>query len=201
VNVANSPEFLEKVKEGYMGFVNEALVDKKYFTKVEALEQFMDLYFFGRKMGIVPTHNTYVPVSNNIMPRPKFRDYDKEDMEGKDYTYRSKETPQIMTNVRGTPSTLKPQVFGPRPGKSIEEDLWARAYYETPETRRKSKWTKNRRLSHTKRFVHRAIQTPLRWRFSTMSKPQENSFKDHKAPQANISLWDVFANTLFNGKK
>ena len=72
-----------------------------------------------------------------------------------------------MSNVRGTPSTLKPSPFGPRPGKSIEEEVWARTYYETPETRRRSKWSEDKRLSYSKRFKHRAVNLPLRWRFST----------------------------------
>jgi hypothetical protein len=34
---------------------------------------------YGRGLHAMPKHNIYVPVQNNIMPRPKFRDYDKED--------------------------------------------------------------------------------------------------------------------------
>ena len=45
-------------------------------------------------MKSMPQHNIYIPVSNTIMPRPKFRDYDKEDEEGKDFTYR---TPNMHT--------------------------------------------------------------------------------------------------------
>jgi hypothetical protein len=52
---------------------------KEWFKKVDALEMFVDYWSYGRGLTSMPAHNIYVPVSNTIMPRPKFRDYNKDD--------------------------------------------------------------------------------------------------------------------------
>lgn len=57
-------------------------MNKKWFTKVEALEKFMDFFNYGRGPKFIPKHNMYMPVQHTIMPRPKFRDYNKEDETG-----------------------------------------------------------------------------------------------------------------------
>lgn len=152
----------------YRDHVHSSLLKKEYFTKVEALECFMDLWFHGRTLGTMPVHNSYVPVGNNIMPRPKFRDYDKEDQEGKDFTFRSREYSHITNNVRGTPSSLKPEPFSPIPIKDPTNEIYARQHYE-PVPRMKFK--KDRKLSYSKRNSNRSVNLPLRWRFSTMARP------------------------------
>ena len=50
-----------------------------------------------------------MPVMHTIMPRPKFRDYNKEDETGSDFTYRTKDS-HTPTSTE-TPSTLKPHPF------------------------------------------------------------------------------------------
>jgi hypothetical protein len=70
----------------------------------------MDLWFFGRTLGTMPSHNTYVPVATTILPRPKFPSYNSDDQVGKDYMYG-----QIAHNIHRLPSTLKPHPFSPKP--------------------------------------------------------------------------------------
>jgi hypothetical protein len=57
----------------------------------------------------MPTHNIYVPVANPIMPIPKFRDYDKEDHQGKDFTFRNRDRHTVSPTME--PSSLKPEPF------------------------------------------------------------------------------------------
>jgi hypothetical protein len=72
-------EFKDFVFKEYSAKVNDALLGKKWFTKVEALEIFTNLWTLPKKKANMPTHNIYVPTHNTLMPLPKFRDYDKED--------------------------------------------------------------------------------------------------------------------------
>ena len=76
----------------------------------------MDFFNYGRCPKFIPRHNMYMPVQHTIMPRPKFRDYNKEDETGKDFTYRTKDrhTP-ASTEL---PSTLKPHPFSPFPKRN-----------------------------------------------------------------------------------
>lgn len=92
-------------------------MEKKHFTKVEALEMFTNFWSFGRGVNYFPTHNIYVPVTETIMPRPKFRDMNKwDDQEGKDWTYRTRDShaPQRAFNM---PNTIKPAPMSPAPPK------------------------------------------------------------------------------------
>lgn len=74
--------------------MNRRLIDKSYFTKVEALEMFTNFWSYGllKKKGFKdrPKHNVYTPPQMDIMPRPKFFRHNGEDVEGTDYSYRGK---------------------------------------------------------------------------------------------------------------
>jgi len=59
--------------------VQTRLLNKQWFKKVDALEEFTNYWSYGRGLGSMPSHNIYVPVAQTIMPRPKFSDYSKED--------------------------------------------------------------------------------------------------------------------------
>lgn len=92
-------------------------MEKKHFTKVEALEMFTNFWSFGRGVSYFPRHNIYVPTPDTIMPRPKFVDMDKwDDQEGKDWTYRTrdKHAPQQAFSM---PNTVKPSPMSPAPPK------------------------------------------------------------------------------------
>lgn len=77
--VAESSDFKEWCETEYSGRVHRALLDKEYFTKVEALEMFTNFWSFGRGVSSIPETNVYIPVSQTILPRPKFRDYYRQD--------------------------------------------------------------------------------------------------------------------------
>jgi len=111
----------------------------------------------------MPTHNIYVPVTQTIMPKPRFRDYNKEDQIGEDFTYRTRES-HTHNRAKVAPSTLKPSPFSP----PLQSDANARSElaYSKYEDPRKG-FTKDRRLSKSKRASHNSISLPMKWRFST----------------------------------
>jgi hypothetical protein len=90
------------------------LIEKKWFKKVDAMELFTDYWTYGKNLGSMPTHNVYVPVTTNIMPRPRFRDYSKNDQNANDHTFRTRESvaPNFFTSTIA--STLKPAPFSPK---------------------------------------------------------------------------------------
>ena len=66
-------------------------MNKTWFKKVDALELFSNFWSYGRGVSSITEQPMYVPVRHNILPRPKTRDYNKEDQEGLDLSYRTKE--------------------------------------------------------------------------------------------------------------
>lgn len=89
--IVETEEFQEETKKIYAENVHSKLLAKEWFKKVDAFEMFTNYWSYGRGLHAMPTHNIYVPVTHNIMPKPKFRDYDKEDQVGEDFTYRTRE--------------------------------------------------------------------------------------------------------------
>ena len=73
----------------YQGEVHSKLINREWFKKVDALEQFTDYWSFGRGMNSMPSHNIYVPVSHTIMPRPKLFDTSKDDQSGAAFSMKS----------------------------------------------------------------------------------------------------------------
>lgn len=71
-----SEDFMETVRKDYASHVQTALLEKKNFTFVEAIEEFMDFWQVGRNLFHLPTHNVYIPVRNTIMKKPNMRDED-----------------------------------------------------------------------------------------------------------------------------
>ncbi len=47
---------------------------RKYYTKIDALDDTIDMYAYGSRMWHYNTQNTYVPVRHNILPKPDFKD-------------------------------------------------------------------------------------------------------------------------------
>ena len=148
--IIETEEFYQETKNIYAENVHEKLLAKEWFKKVDAFEMFTNYWSYGRGLHAMPTHNIYVPVTQNIMPRPKFRDYDKEDQLGEDFTYRNKDE-HTHARAKVAPSTLKPSPFSP-PLQSIDfmrSDM-AHMTYDIP----KNKFNKDRRLSKSKRKNH-----------------------------------------------
>jgi hypothetical protein len=185
-------------------------MEKKHFTKVEALEMFTNFWSFGRGVNYFPTHNIYVPVTETIMPRPKFRDMNKwDDQEGKDWTYRTRDShaPQRAFNM---PNTIKPAPMSPAPPKMDLVTPWLAA---DPQHRR-FKWNKYRRISKSRRDSHTSINMPVKWKsFSTSTRNSMTEDQEQKLIQDFNSLnplrpsvfdkptynpFKVFANHFFN---
>ena len=148
--IIETEEFYQETKNIYAENVHEKLLAKEWFKKVDAFEMFTNYWSYGRGLHAMPTHNIYVPVTQNIMPRPKFRDYDKEDQLGEDFTYRNKDE-HTHARAKVAPSTLKPSPFSP-PLQSIDftRSRLAHTTYDIP----KNKFNKDRRLSKSKRKNH-----------------------------------------------
>ena len=109
----------------------------------------------------MPEHNIYVPVTSTIMPRPKFRDYSKEDQEGKDFTYRSRASSSIQPGLTEE-NSVKPAPFSPAlPIKDQTLDMT----YKNQEPLRK--WGMPYRMNKNKRTKQFVVSTPQIWRFST----------------------------------
>ena len=140
--------------------------NKRWFSKVLAFEHFSDFWSYGQNESDMPTHNIYVPTENPIMPIPKFRDYDKEDHEGKDFTHRNRNSHTV--SPINQPNTLKPEPFQP-PTTSRQNQ---RAFYNKQvahvEHYRKMKWTKDRKLSKSKQKRWTSVNMPHKWSFSTL---------------------------------
>ena len=106
-------------------------------------------------------HNIYVPVSSTIMPRPKFRDFNKEDQEGKDFTYRNVDQHSVQPGITRQES-LKPSPFSPA---LPSRDLTQNTKYSMKQA--KMRWNMPYRLNRNKRTKHFVISTPVTWKFST----------------------------------
>lgn len=78
------------------------------------MEMFTNYWSIGRGLNYMPTHNVYVPVKTNIMPRPRFRDYSKNDQNANDFTFRNRDSvaPNYFTSQ--ITNTLKPEPFSPK---------------------------------------------------------------------------------------
>lgn len=87
--VVRQPEFRDGIKQMYHQAVNNALAEKRWFSKLDALEAFTD--FWGthprHMMKSYPMRNSYVPAVG-IVPIPMFRNYQKEDEKGTELSYR-----------------------------------------------------------------------------------------------------------------
>jgi len=68
---------------------HENLAAGKWFTLIEALDDTIDMWHYGRvKFGKQPLHNSYIPVKHTIMPKPNLVDNQYDDLQfryGKTY--------------------------------------------------------------------------------------------------------------------
>lgn len=139
------------------------------------------------------------------MPKPKFRDYNKEDQVGEDFTYRTRES-HTHNRAKVAMSTLKPSPFSPAlaSGDNSRSEL-AYTLLEVP----KSKFNKDRRLSKSKRTNHTSINLPMKWRFSTTvglsEQAEEEAIQEFNLTtglsmtidKSPYSLWGKFASIIF----
>jgi len=136
---------------------------KEWFKKVDALERFVDYWSYGRGVGSMPSHNIYVPVSNTIMPRPKFRDIEKQDQMGTDFTLRSHDKHSISPAF-DSPTSVKPSPVSPAV-QPRDNSAYAYARYSGAPP---FKFNTPKRLARVKGQKMATINMPMKWRFSTL---------------------------------
>lgn len=68
--------FYDQAKSMYEGATQDKLVNGKYFTLGDALDDTIDMWHYGRTMfgGVLPLQNSYIPVKHTIMPKPNLVD-------------------------------------------------------------------------------------------------------------------------------
>ena len=58
----------------YQSLLKMALLDRRWFTFVDALEEFTDTAYFGKNYLKVPDNNVYVPPRQHVMKKPDLYD-------------------------------------------------------------------------------------------------------------------------------
>jgi hypothetical protein len=71
-----SPIFEKECRDIFERKVQDALINKKWYTLIEVLDDTIDMWAYGRNMYDFPLHNSYVPVRHTIMPKPNLTDND-----------------------------------------------------------------------------------------------------------------------------
>lgn len=125
------------------------------------------------------------------MPIPKFRNYDKEDYVGKDFTYRTRDTHTASPMTQ--PNTLKPTPYEPMLPE--HEDPFLR--FHQGRRRAMHKWSRYRttRQSKTKRDAWKSVQMPTRWHFGTdvranavSPEEEERLIREYAEKQVSINV-------------
>ena len=145
----DSQDFREACRKDYSEHVQRALLEKKTFTFVEAIEEFMDLWSVGRNLFHYPVHNLYIPVRNTIMKKPNLNDEDVMDDElGYMYNnYDAKDKTRQRFGPNDQLSPLRANRMGP--GRPRVIDSYHRKKDVAAENFKRS-YFKFRRLSHLK---------------------------------------------------
>jgi hypothetical protein len=74
-------EFYEKeARKMYEERVQECLLEGKWFTLVDCLDDTIDMVHYGRKMWNAEVYNTYIPVKHTIMKKPNLHDNFNDDL-------------------------------------------------------------------------------------------------------------------------
>ena len=55
-------------------------MDRRWFSKVDAIEELINLYEYGSNIHSIPHGNFYVPSKTTIMKRPDLSDERKDDI-------------------------------------------------------------------------------------------------------------------------
>lgn len=78
--IANSKEFVKsdifvkECRQHYARAVHEGLANKEVYKLVDALEDTMDFWNYGKHISDIPIANSYIPVRNTIMKKPNMLD-------------------------------------------------------------------------------------------------------------------------------
>lgn len=80
-----SEDFIKECRQQFSEKVQSCLLRKETYKLVEALEDTMDFWRYGKHMFDMPVANSYIPVRNTIMKKPNLLD---EDLESDELGYR-----------------------------------------------------------------------------------------------------------------
>lgn len=128
------------------------MINRKYFRFVDALEETIDLWHYGKNILDAPTYNTYVPVRHTIMPKPDLRHDAEGELGFRFNNPADKESGRVKLNPLAPLSPLSGYEMGPRIHR--EREMFKDFYEVRP------KYLKWRKLSTNHR----------RRKFSTVTK-------------------------------
>ena len=133
-----SPLFEKEAKQMFLKKQQDCLIQRKYFTKIDALDDTINMWIYGRNMYDYPTTNSYVPVRHTILPKPNLSTVSED-------IYRFNDVPNgvrdpIRIDQIKQLNPLKPYKTTPGVGTRLSHHIESHP-----------KWIKNRHLSRTKR--------------------------------------------------
>ena len=136
--VVMSPMFEKSAREMFLKKQQDCLLQRKYFTKIDALDDTINMWIYGRNMYIYPVANSYVPVRHTILPKPNLFNVSED-------VYRFNAVPNgvrdpIRIDQTRQLNPLKPYKTTPGVGVRLTH------HHEAA-----PKWIKNRGLSRNKR--------------------------------------------------
>jgi hypothetical protein len=80
--------FDEEIRDEYKEKVQAYLLDRTWFKVVDALEEVVDYWQYGRDIVTMPAYNVYMPTRNSVFPRPNLLDDRADDISYKFNTQR-----------------------------------------------------------------------------------------------------------------
>lgn len=73
-----SDQFEKDLMKLYQNAVKNALMEKRWFKLIDALEETVNFWSYGRDVARAPLHGSYVPVRHTVMPKPNMKAADAE---------------------------------------------------------------------------------------------------------------------------
>ena len=129
--------------------MQDKLVKRQWYTWVDALDETLDMWHPGRNMYDMPTVNSYIPVRHTLMRKPKL-DSDENEME---FMFNRPEDLGRQPKTRVNPVAQ----INPMGRYALAPGVGQRAWTKQELSR---KWSKFRRLSHTKRNFSTMLMRP-----------------------------------------
>lgn len=80
IEIVESQLFEAEARNIYEEKVQSALVRGEWFKLVDALDDTVDMWHYGRNMWNWPTHNIFLPSRYTIMPKPNLLDKKFDDL-------------------------------------------------------------------------------------------------------------------------
>lgn len=80
IDIIESQMFEAKARSIYENKVQSALVRGEWFKLVDALDDTVDMWHYGRNQWDWPMHNTFLPSKYTIMPKPNLLDKKFDDL-------------------------------------------------------------------------------------------------------------------------